>query len=215
MNIILIGAPGCGKGTQAANIAEEFKLTEISTGAMLRKSIADGNELGKIAENYIKDGKLIPDSVMIDLVMDRVSHEDCKNGFLLDGFPRTLAQAEAMTQAGINVDIALMIHVSDEKITERLSGRRTCGNCSMTYHVIYKPSDKGDVCQSCDSPLIIREDDTPEVIKNRLSIFRQTTAPAVEYYNKLGKLIIVEGAEVVQETTERVLTALRTWNDKC
>ena len=213
MRMLIMGAPGSGKGTQSEILVEMLGIPAISTGAMLRVAIADGTEIGKQAAMHINDGKLIPDEVMIKVVLERLSQKDCQNGYILDGFPRTLAQAEAMTTAGIEVDKALMIEVADETIIGRLSGRRVCPNCEASYHIIYKPSLKGDFCQACGHELIIRDDDKEETIEKRLEIYHELTAPVIEYYAKIGKLITVNGCEEVSETTKLVLKAVGITND--
>jgi len=208
MRMLIMGAPGSGKGTQSEILVEMLGIPAISTGAMLRAAIADNTEIGKQAARYINDGKLIPDDVMINVVLERLSHEDCKNGYILDGFPRTFAQAEAMASAGIEIDMALMIDVADETIIGRLGGRRVCSNCEASYHIIYKPSSKGEICEACGGNLIIRDDDNVETIKKRLEIYHTSTAPVIEYYASKGKLITVNGCEEVSETTELVLNAV-------
>ena len=208
MRMLIMGAPGSGKGTQSEILTEKLSIPAISTGAMLRAAIAEGTEVGKEASKYINDGKLVPDEVMINLVLDRISKEDCANGYILDGFPRTLAQAEAMTDAGIEIDTALMIDVEDEAIMGRLGGRRVCGKCGATYHTKFKPSSKGDKCEVCGEELTIREDDKPETIANRLKIYHETTAPVIDYYREMGKLTTVKAVEGVEATTELVLKAL-------
>lgn len=208
MKMLIMGAPGSGKGTQSEILTEELSIPAISTGAMLRTAIAEGTEVGKEASKYINDGKLVPDEVMINLVLDRISKDDCANGYILDGFPRTLAQAEAMTDAGIEIDTALMIDVEDEAIMGRLGGRRVCGKCGATYHTQFKPSSKGDKCEVCGEELTIRDDDKPETIANRLKIYHETTAPVIDYYREMGKLTVVKAVEGVEATTELVLKAL-------
>lgn len=208
MKMLIMGAPGSGKGTQSEILTEELSIPAISTGAMLRTAIAEGTEVGKEASKYINDGKLVPDEVMINLVLDRISKDDCANGYILDGFPRTLAQAEAMTDAGIEIDTALMIDVEDEAIMGRLGGRRVCGKCGATYHTQFKPSSKGDKCEVCGEELTIREDDKPETIAQRLKIYHETTAPVIDYYREMGKLTVVKAVEGVEATTELVLKAL-------
>lgn len=208
MKMLIMGAPGSGKGTQSEILVNKLGIPTISTGAMLRAAIAEGTEVGKEASKYINDGKLVPDSVMIDLVLDRISKDDCKNGYILDGFPRTLAQAEAMTAANIDIDCALMIDVADEDIIARIGGRRVCSKCGATYHTKFKPSSKGDVCEQCDGKLEIRADDAPETVVSRLETYHKMTAPVIDYYDKMGKLIAVKAVEGVEETTELVLKAL-------
>lgn len=208
MKMLIMGAPGSGKGTQSEILVKKLGIPTISTGAMLRAAIAEGTEVGKEASKYINDGKLVPDSVMIDLVLDRIAKDDCKDGYILDGFPRTLAQAEAMTEAGIDIDCALMIDVADEDIIARIGGRRVCAKCGATYHTKFKPSSKGELCEVCDGKLEIRADDAPETVVSRLETYHSMTAPVIDYYDKLGKLVSVKAVEGVEETTELVLKAL-------
>lgn len=208
MKMLIMGAPGSGKGTQSEILVKKLGIPTISTGAMLRAAIAEGTEVGKEASKYINDGKLVPDSVMIDLVLDRIAKDDCKDGYILDGFPRTLAQAEAMTEAGIDIDCALMIDVADEDIIARIGGRRVCAKCGATYHTKFKPSSKGELCEACDGKLEIRADDAPETVVSRLETYHSMTAPVIDYYDKLGKLVSVKAVEGVEETTELVLKAL-------
>ncbi len=208
MKMLIMGAPGSGKGTQSEILVQKLGIPTISTGAMLRAAIAEGTEVGIEAKKYINDGKLVPDSVMINLVLDRISKEDCKDGYILDGFPRTLAQAEAMTNAGIDIDCALMIDVPDQDIIDRIGGRRVCSKCGATFHVQFKPSAKGDLCDQCGAKLEIRADDAPETVVSRLKTYHEVTAPVIDYYEKLGKLVSVKAVSGVEATTELVLKAL-------
>lgn len=208
MRMLIMGAPGSGKGTQSEILVKKLGIPTISTGAMLRAAIADKTKVGIEAEKYINDGKLVPDEVMINLVLDRISQSDCEKGYILDGFPRTLAQAEAMTKAGIDIDCALMIDVPDEDIISRISGRRVCKKCGATYHTKFKPSSKGDVCEQCGGSLEVRADDAPETVVSRLETYHEVTAPVIDYYKKMGKLISVKAVEGVEETTKLVLEAL-------
>lgn len=207
MKMLIMGAPGSGKGTQSESLIKKLNIPAISTGTMLRNAINEGTELGKNAQRYINEGKLVPDDVIIGVVLERLSQKDCKNGYLLDGFPRTLAQAEAMDDAGIDIDIALLIEVSDELIMKRLSGRRVC-SCGATYHITSKPSANGEYCEVCGKPLTIRDDDKPETVAKRLKIYHEQTAPVVEYYREKGKLIAVRTEYGVDETTKLVLEAI-------
>lgn len=208
MKLLIMGAPGSGKGTQSEVLVQKLQIPAISTGAMLRAAIAEGTEVGKKAGQYINDGKLVPDEVMIQLVLERISRDDCKGGYILDGFPRTLAQAEAMADAGIDIDCALLIDVPDAVIMNRLGGRRVCRKCGATYHVQNKPSAKGDLCEQCGDALAVRDDDTPETIENRLRVYHEVTEPVTDYYRKLGKLKVVAATNSIEETTELVLKAL-------
>lgn len=208
MKLILLGPPGAGKGTQAEILSKRLGIDTISTGVMLRTAIREKTELGKLAENYINEGKLVPDEVVVGIVKERLSQDDCKNGFILDGFPRTTAQAEALTQTGVEIDKVLSLEVSDEAIIERLSGRRECKNCGTPYHVVYKPSSKGNICSECGGELIQRADDNEETVKNRIKVYHDQTEPIKEYYQKTGKLVIAYGKEELSDTTKAVAEAL-------
>ncbi len=207
MRMLIMGAPGSGKGTQAESLVKRLSIPSISTGDMLRSAIAEGTETGKQAGRYIKDGKLVPDEVIIGIVIERIGREDCKAGYMLDGFPRTLGQAEAMAKEGIDIDAALFLDVPDEVIMKRLGGRRVC-SCGSIYHVVSKPSSKGDVCEVCGKPLTVREDDKPETIAKRLEIYHVQTKPVIDYYAAQGKLLTVDGTRNVEETTELVLSLI-------
>ena len=208
MNLIILAAPGAGKGTQAELLSKHFSIPTISTGAILRKNISDGTELGKIAEQYINDGKFVPDDVMIKVVADRLAKDDCKNGFILDGFPRTLSQAKALDDYGIEIDTALSLEVDDDVIVERLSGRRECSVCRTPYHVVSNPPKVDGICDKCSAPLKSREDDVPEIIASRLAVYHKETAPVKEYYEAKGKLKKVMGQNGVENTSKSVLSAL-------
>lgn len=208
MNLILLGPPGAGKGTQAEILSKRLGIDTISTGVMLRSAIREKTELGRLAEGYINEGKLVPDEVVVGIVKERLSQEDCKKGFILDGFPRTTAQAEALTETGIRIDKVLSLEVSDETIIERLSGRRECSKCGTPYHVVYKPSEAGDKCAECGGELIQRADDNEETVKNRIKVYHEQTEPIKEYYSKTGKLVIAYGKEELEDTTKEVARAL-------
>ena len=208
MKIIMLGAPGAGKGTQAKMIADKYEIPHISTGDIFRANIKNQTELGMKAKSYMDQGALVPDELTVKILLDRVAKDDCKDGYILDGFPRTLAQAEAMTEANIDIDCALMIDVADEDIIARIGGRRVCSKCGATYHTKFKPSSKGDVCEQCDGKLEIRADDAPETVVSRLETYHNMTAPVIDYYDKMGKLVAVKAVEGVEETTELVLKAL-------
>ena len=208
MKLILLGAPGAGKGTQAEVICEKFNIPAISTGNILREAIKNGTEMGIKAKSYIDNGNLVPDEVVIGIINDRLAADDCKNGFILDGFPRTIPQAEALDKMNIGIDCALSIEVADEKIMQRLSGRRVCLTCGATYHVDYKKPAKEGICNNCGAELVQRNDDKPETIADRLAVYHNQTEPLKEYYKKAGKLITVEGQEEVKDTTALVLAAL-------
>lgn len=208
MRMILLAAPGAGKGTQAEILCKHFGIPTISTGAILRKNIKEGTELGKLAKKYIDDGKLVPDSVMIDVIKSRLSEEDCKDGFILDGFPRTLPQAEVLKNSDIEIDCVLNIDVSDEEIIGRLSGRLECSKCAATFHKEHRKPQKEGVCDNCGGELITRADDNPETIKSRLDIYHTETEPLIDFYRKLGLLKVVRGKSEIKETTEEILKIL-------
>lgn len=208
MRLILLAAPGAGKGTQAEILSEHFNIPTISTGAILRKNIKEETKLGKIAAEYINDGNLIPDSVMIDVMTDRLAEDDCKNGFILDGFPRTLAQVDSIENSTIEIDKVLSLHVDDEVIVERLSGRSECESCATTYHRDYRAPKVDGVCDKCGGKLIVRDDDKPETVRQRLKTFHVATEPLIDYYEKKGILRVAEGEIEIADTTANVLKAL-------
>ncbi|MFQ8599711.1 MAG: adenylate kinase [Oscillospiraceae bacterium] len=208
MNLILLGAPGAGKGTQAEVICEHLRIPAISTGNIIREALSAGTELGLKAKSYMDEGKLVPDDVVIAIIKERLSKPDCQNGFILDGFPRTVPQAEALDEMGVRIDKVIDIEVSDEKIQQRLSGRRVCGACGSSYHILYKPSSQEGVCNKCGGALIQRKDDHPDTIKERLHVYHEQTEPLKDYYAKAGKLTVVEGQEEVADTTKLTLAAL-------
>ncbi len=208
MNLILFGPPGAGKGTQGEIICETLKIPTISTGAMIRAAIKDGTELGKQASELIKTGALVPDEVVVGIVKERLAQSDCANGFILDGFPRTIPQAEALEQLGVKIDCVLSLEVTDETIVERMSGRRSCPGCGATYHVKYNPSADGKTCDSCGTELTLRADDKPETVLNRLQVYHTETEPLKDYYAKKNLLKSVVGQAKVDETTELVMKAL-------
>ena len=207
MKLILLGAPGAGKGTQAEIICEKLNIPTISTGAILRQAMEDGTEMGLKAKSFIEAGALVPDEVIIGIVKERLAADDCKNGFILDGVPRTIPQAEAIDAMGIEIDMALDIEVPDEMIIERVSGRRVC-SCGASYHIKYKPSAVEGVCDKCGQPLTIRKDDEPQTVLDRLTTYHKQTEPLEDYYRAQGKLVVVSGTGTVDETTEKVLKAL-------
>ncbi len=208
MNLILLGAPGAGKGTQAEVICDHLQIPAISTGNILREAISNGTETGLKAKSYMDGGKLVPDEVVIAILKDRISKDDCKNGFILDGFPRTVPQAEALDAMGVRIDKVIDIEVADEKIMQRLSGRRVCEKCGASYHVDYKPSSTEGVCDKCGGNTVQRKDDHPDTIKERLHVYHDQTEPLKGYYEKTGKLVIVEGQEEVKDTTALTLKAV-------
>lgn len=208
MNLILLGAPGAGKGTQAEIICEKMSIPAISTGNIIREAIKNGTEVGLKAKSYIDSGNLVPDEVVIGIIKERLDKDDCANGFILDGFPRTIPQAEALDAMGVKIDTVLEISVPDQKVVARLSGRRVCPDCGASYHTEYKKPVKDGVCDSCGAELIIRKDDKPETVLDRLTVYHDQTEPLKDYYKNCGKLKIVEGQEEVADTTALVLKAL-------
>lgn len=208
MNLILLGAPGAGKGTQAEVICDHLNIPTISTGNVLREALKNGTELGLKAKSFMDSGALVPDQLVIDIIKERLSKDDCKNGFILDGFPRTVPQAEALDAMGIQIDKVIDIEVADEKIMQRLSGRRVCQDCGASYHMDYKPSKVEGVCDKCGGKTVQRKDDHPDTIKDRLNVYHEQTEPLKDYYTKTGKLTIVEGQEEVADTSRLTLAAL-------
>jgi len=208
MNLIIMGAPGAGKGTQAQIISEKWNIPAISTGEILRSAIKEGTELGKSAKSFIDEGKLVPDKVVIGIIKDYLNGENCKNGFILDGFPRSIPQAEALDEMGIKIDAVLSIEVKDEVIVERMSGRRVCPSCGNSYHTVYNPPIKNDVCDKCETKLVIRADDNPETVQNRLDTYHAQTEPLKSFYAEKGCLVTVQGQVAVEDTTTLVLSAL-------
>ena len=207
MNLILMGAPGAGKGTQAEKISAKWNIPAISTGDILRAAIKEGTELGQTAKNFIDDGKLVPDEIVIGIIKEYLMSDVCRNGFILDGFPRSIPQAEALDGMGVKIDAVLSIEVADSKIVERMSGRRVC-TCGASYHTVYKPSQKPNICDKCGAELYIRKDDAPETVLNRLQTYHTQTEPLKDYYAKKGLLVTVEGQEEVADTTALVYKAL-------
>ena len=207
MKLILLGAPGAGKGTQAEIICEKLNIPTISTGAILRQAMKDGTEMGLKAKSFIEAGALVPDEVIIGIVKERLAADDCKNGFILDGVPRTIAQAKAIDEMGIRIDMALDIEVRDETIIERVSGRRVCG-CGASYHIKYKPSKVEGVCDKCGAALTIRKDDEPQTVLDRLTTYHELTEPLKDFYREKGILVEIGGEGSVDETTQLVLKAL-------
>ena len=208
MKLILLGAPGAGKGTQAEIISEKYNIPTISTGNIIRAALKNGTEMGLKAKSYIDAGNLVPDDVVIGIIKERLAEDDCENGYILDGFPRTIPQAEALDNMGFGIDVALSIEVADEEIVKRMSGRRVCEKCGASYHTEYKKPAKEGVCNLCGAALVIRKDDEPETVKNRLDIYHEQTEPLKDYYKSCGKLLMVEGQDKVEDTTRLVLTAL-------
>ena len=208
MKIIFFGAPGAGKGTQAEIVSEKLAIPAISTGNIIREAIKTGTEMGKSAKSYIEKGALVPDDVVIGIIKERLAEKDCENGFILDGFPRTVPQAEALTAMGVAIDTVLNLEVPDDKIVTRMSGRRTCLGCGASYHIVYKPTKKEGICDKCGSALTIRKDDDPAVVKSRLETYHKETEPLKDYYEKMGILKTVIGQEELADTTALTLSAL-------
>ena len=208
MNLILVGPPGAGKGTQGEILSKRLGIDTISTGVMLRTAIKEQTEVGKVAEKYINDGKLVPDDVIVAIVKERLAQPDCAKGFILDGFPRTTAQAEALTASGVMIDKVLSLEVEDSAIVDRLSSRRECSKCGAPYSVLFNKPMKEGVCDKCGGALIQRDDDNPKTIQNRLNVYHQQTEPIKDYYEKQGLLVKVSGADGVEATTKNVFAAL-------
>ena len=199
MKIVMLGAPGAGKGTQAKMIAAKYEVPHVSTGDIFRANIKNGTELGKKAKEYMDQGLLVPDELTVDLVIDRLSQEDCQKGYILDGFPRTIPQAEALDAAlakrGEKMDYAIDVDVPDENIVSRMSGRRACVGCGATYHVVHNPSKKGELCEVCGEKLILRDDDKPETVQKRLTVYHDQTQPLIDYYTGQNILKTVDGTQ--------------------
>ena len=208
MKLIILGAPGAGKGTQSEKISAKYNIPAISTGEILRNAIACGTELGMNAKSYMEAGQLVPDDVVVGIIKEYLAKDECKNGFILDGFPRSIPQAEALDNMGVKIDVVLSIEVADEKIVERMSGRRVCPTCGASYHVSYKPSSKEGVCDKCGADLIIRKDDAPETVKARLQTYHNQTEPLKGYYASKGILREVIGQEEVEDTTALTFATL-------
>ncbi len=209
MNLILLGAPGAGKGTQADVISEQFHIPTVSTGNMIREALSSGTELGRKAKSYMDSGALVPDDVVIGIIRERLSRDDCRGGFILDGFPRTIPQAEALERMGVIIDRVIDIEVADDVIARRVSGRRVCPACGASYHVDYKKPAADGVCDRCGGALIQREDDRPDTVAERLRVYHAQTEPLKAFYEREGKLMTVRGQEKVADTTALVLAALR------
>ena len=208
MNLILLGAPGAGKGTQAEVICAAKGIPAISTGNMLREAVKNGTESGLAAKKYMDAGELVPDEVVIGILKDRIAEDDCKNGFILDGFPRTVPQAEALERMGVEIDKVIEIFVPDETIAKRLGGRRVCEACGNSYHVDYKPTKVEGVCDACGGKTVVRKDDEPATVLERLKVYHEKTAPLKEFYDARGKLKTVIGQEEVADTSRLTLEAV-------
>jgi adenylate kinase len=212
MKIIMLGAPGAGKGTQAKMIAEKFGIPHISTGDIFRANIKNGTELGKKAKEYMDKGQLVPDELTVEILLDRVASDDCKNGYVLDGFPRTIPQADVLdkelTKLGDKVDFAINVDVPDENIVRRMSGRRACLKCGATYHIEHIPPKKEGICDTCGSELVQRDDDKPETVQNRLSVYHEQTQPLIDYYNNKNILKTVDGTRDMQVVFSDIVNIL-------
>ena len=212
MKIVMLGAPGAGKGTQAKMIAAKYQIPHISTGDIFRANIKNGTELGKKAKSYMDQGLLVPDELTVDLVIDRLAQDDCKNGYILDGFPRTIPQAEALDAAlaklGEKMDYAIDVDVPDENIVSRMSGRRACTGCGATYHIVYNPSKKGECCEVCGEKLILRDDDKPETVQKRLNVYHEQTQPLIDYYTKQSILRTVDGTQDMNDVFDEIVKIL-------
>ena len=208
MNLILLGAPGAGKGTQAEIICEKLSIPAISTGNIIREALKNGTEMGLKAKAYMDEGKLVPDDVVIGIIRERLSEDDCQNGFILDGFPRTIPQAEALDQMGIVIDRVISIEVPDDKIAARMAGRRVCLKCGASYHTEYKKPAKEGICNACGSELVQRKDDAPETVLERLHVYHEQTEPLIAYYKEAGILATVVGQERFEDTVALVKEAL-------
>ncbi|MBQ1487216.1 MAG: adenylate kinase [Lachnospiraceae bacterium] len=212
MKIIMLGAPGAGKGTQAKMIAEKYGIPHISTGDIFRANIRNATELGMEAKKYMDEGKLVPDELTVKILLDRVAQDDCKNGYVLDGFPRTIPQAEVLTAAlekmNDAVDFAIDVNVPDENIVNRMSGRRACLTCGATYHIVHIPPKQEGICDKCGSTLVLRDDDKPETVLNRLKVYHDQTQPLIDYYTEKGILKTVDGTKDMQEVFEQIVSIL-------
>lgn len=212
MKIIMLGAPGAGKGTQAKKIAAKYDIPHISTGDIFRANIKNGTELGNKAKTYMDQGLLVPDELVVDLVVDRVQQDDCKNGYVLDGFPRTIPQAEALDKAltalGDKVDYAIDVNVPDENIVNRMGGRRACVGCGATYHLVYAPTKTEGICDVCGKELILRDDDKPETVQKRLNVYHEQTQPLIDYYTNAGILKTVDGTVDINDVFAAIVEIL-------
>lgn len=213
MKIIMLGAPGAGKGTQAKRISDKYEIPHISTGDIFRANIKNGTDLGKRAKEYMDQGLLVPDELVVDLVVDRLQKEDCQKGYVLDGFPRTIPQAEALTQAlakvSTAIDFVIDVDVPDQVIVKRMSGRRACLSCGATYHVDYMPSAKGEICDRCDDKLVLRDDDKPETVEKRLDVYHKQTQPLIDYYKKANLVKRVDGTKDMDEVFADIVSILQ------
>ncbi|MBE6889368.1 MAG: adenylate kinase [Ruminococcaceae bacterium] len=209
MNLIFLGAPGAGKGTQAEVVCNELNIPAISTGNMLREAVKNGTPAGLAAKECMDKGDLVPDEIVIGILKDRIAQDDAKNGFILDGFPRTVSQAEALEKMGVQIDKVVEIHVADEKITARMSGRRVCEGCGNSYHIEFKPTKVEGVCDACGAKVVQRVDDKPETVLSRLETYHEKTAPLKDFYAAKGKLVTVEGQDEIADTSKLTLAAIK------
>ena len=208
MNLILLGAPGAGKGTQAELLVQKLSIPAISTGNMLREAMANGTELGKKAKKYMDDGLLVPDELILGIVADRVAQPDCQNGFILDGVPRTLAQAEALEAMGVRIDHVVSIEVDDAAIEGRMTGRRVCSKCGASYHITANPPKTEGLCDLCGGELVTRKDDAPETVRRRLQVYHSTTEVLKDFYGRLGRLRLINGSQSIEGANEDILKAI-------
>lgn len=208
MNLILLGAPGAGKGTQAELLVHKLSIPAISTGNMLREAIAEGTALGMEAKSYMDKGNLVPDELILGIVADRVAQPDCAGGFILDGVPRTLAQAEALEAKGVKIDYVVSIEVNDSEIESRMTGRRVCSHCGASYHIVANPPKVDGICDECGGELIVRKDDAPETVRNRLKVYHSTTEVLKDFYAKSGRLVKVNGSQPIEKANEDILAAI-------
>ena len=208
MNLILLGAPGAGKGTQAELLMEKLAIPSVSTGNMLREAMSNGSSLGEKVKYYMDNGLLVPDEVILDIVADRVAQSDCANGFILDGVPRTLPQAEALLAKGVRIDHVVSIEIDDSVIEGRMTGRRVCSKCGASYHIVANPPKIDGTCDLCEGELVIRKDDAPETVRRRLEVYHEQTEVLKDFYAKLGKLRLVDGGQSIQGANEEILKAI-------
>ena len=208
MNLILLGAPGAGKGTQAEMLMQQLQIPSISTGNMLREAISNGSELGKKVKHFMDEGSLVPDDLILSIVAERTAQPDCANGFILDGVPRTLAQAEALSAKGVQIDHVVSIELSDDVIESRMTGRRVCTKCGASYHIVANPPKKDGICDQCGEAVSIRKDDAPETVRHRLEVYHASTEVLKDYYREQGKLRLVEGNQSIEDANKAILEAI-------
>ncbi len=208
MRLILLGAPGAGKGTQAEIISKRLEVPTISTGNILREAIKNGTETGLKAKSFMDKGMLVPDDVIIDIVRERLAEPDCANGYILDGMPRTIPQAQALLEQGVEIDRVVSIEIPDDVIEARMTGRRVCGSCGASYHIVANPPKTEGICNACGSELVIRKDDTPETVRHRLEVYHEQTESLKGFYEELGKLRLVEGNQPIEDATRDIMAAL-------